>query len=195
MSAMNSSEFIEKYATHPNYQSPTGNELHARSWQTEAPLRMLLNNLDRRVAENPEELVVYGGTGQAARNPEALRQIINCLLDLDGRVLRVGAADVPIPSSAFLEKQILPTTDDVVQACVFGSDRSVVQARGNRVRERDLAVVVLEDVGLATLEDAEFAPLEPGGMVTATDAAPAGFHTGQTNRRLIQKFEEGADRV
>ena len=83
MSAMNSSEFIEKYATHPNYQSPTGNELHARSWQTEAPLRMLLNNLDRRVAENPEELVVYGGTGQAARNPEALRQIIKCLLDLD----------------------------------------------------------------------------------------------------------------
>jgi len=83
MSIMNSSEFIEKYATHPNYFSPVGNELHAKSWQTEAPLRMLLNNLDRRVAEKPEELVVYGGTGQAARNPEALRQIIRCLLELD----------------------------------------------------------------------------------------------------------------
>ena len=80
---MNSSEFIEKYATHPNYHSPIGNGLHARSWQTEAPLRMLLNNLDRQVAENPEELVVYGGTGQAARNPESLRQIIKCLLELD----------------------------------------------------------------------------------------------------------------
>ena len=80
---MNFSEFIEKYATHPNYHVPTGIELHAKSWQCEAPLRMLLNNLDRRVAENPEELVVYGGTGQAARNPEALLQIIKCLLELD----------------------------------------------------------------------------------------------------------------
>ncbi len=80
---MNFSEFIKKYANHPDYISPTGNELHAKSWQTEAPLRMLLNNLDRRVAENPDELVVYGGTGQAARNPEALLQIIKCLLELD----------------------------------------------------------------------------------------------------------------
>ena len=80
---MNFSEFIERYATHPNYSSPTGDVLHAKSWQTEAPLRMLLNNLDRRVAENPEELVVYGGTGQAARNPDALLQIIKCLLELD----------------------------------------------------------------------------------------------------------------
>src|SRR5665647_3400375 len=71
---MNFSEFIKKYATHPNYKAPTGNLLHAKSWQTEAPLRMLLNNLDRQVAENPEELVVYGGTGQAARNPEAFLQ-------------------------------------------------------------------------------------------------------------------------
>ena len=66
---MNYLEFIEKYATHPNYKAPTGGLLHAKSWQTEAPLRMLLNNLDRQVAENPEELVVYGGTGQADRNP------------------------------------------------------------------------------------------------------------------------------
>ena len=43
--------------------------LNARSWQTEAPLRMLLNNLDPEVAERPEELVVYGGSGKAARNP------------------------------------------------------------------------------------------------------------------------------
>jgi urocanate hydratase len=80
---MNFSEFIEKYAAHPNYHAPRGNQLNAKSWQTEAPLRMLLNNLDREVAENPEELVVYGGTGQAARNPEALRQIIRSLLTLD----------------------------------------------------------------------------------------------------------------
>jgi urocanate hydratase len=80
---MNFSEFIDKYAAHPEYHAPRGSQLNARSWQTEAPLRMLLNNLDRQVAENPEELVVYGGTGQAARNKEALRQIIKELLELD----------------------------------------------------------------------------------------------------------------
>ena len=80
---MNYSKFIEQYANHPNYVAPRGQTLHAKSWQTEAPLRMLLNNLDREVAENPEELVVYGGTGQAARNVEALQKIIACLLELE----------------------------------------------------------------------------------------------------------------
>ncbi|MBW8683940.1 urocanate hydratase [Chitinophaga rhizophila] len=80
---MNSSEFIKTYAAHPHYKAPRGNKLHARSWQTEAPLRMLLNNLDEEVAENPDELVVYGGIGQAARNREALQKIIEILLKLD----------------------------------------------------------------------------------------------------------------
>src|SRR3989449_6609148 len=57
-------------------RAPRGTELHARAWATEAPLRMLLNNLDPEVAERPEELVVYGGSGKAARNPEALRAIV-----------------------------------------------------------------------------------------------------------------------
>ena len=80
---MNYSEFIKKYANHPHYVAPTGSELHAKSWQTEAPLRMLLNNLNAEVAEDPSKLIVYGGTGQAARNPEAVRQIIRALLELD----------------------------------------------------------------------------------------------------------------
>lgn len=80
---MNYSEFIKTYAAHPEYRSPRGNQLHTRSWQTEAPLRMFLNNLDREVAENPGELVVYGGTGQAARNREAVEKIIESLLKLD----------------------------------------------------------------------------------------------------------------
>lgn len=80
---MTSSEFIDTYANHPHYKAPVGNRLHAKSWQTEAPLRMLLNNLDKQVAENPDELVVYGGIGQAARNPESLRKIIEILLELD----------------------------------------------------------------------------------------------------------------
>ena len=80
---MTSSEFIKTYASHPVYKAPRGMQLHAKSWQTEAPLRMLLNNLDGQVAENPGELVVYGGIGQAARNPESLRKIIELLLELD----------------------------------------------------------------------------------------------------------------
>lgn len=75
--------FISRYAAHPHYTAPTGTTLHARSWQTEAPLRMLLNNLNAEVAENPDALVVYGGIGQAARNREALQQIIRLLLELD----------------------------------------------------------------------------------------------------------------
>ena len=63
-------------------RAPRGTELNARSWQTEAPLRMLLNNLDREVAERPEELVVYGGSGKAARNHECLRALVRSLLDL-----------------------------------------------------------------------------------------------------------------
>src|SRR5438445_6092749 len=63
-------------------RAPRGTELHARAWATEAPLRMLLNNLDPEVAERPEELVVYGGSGKAARNPDALRAIVRSLLTL-----------------------------------------------------------------------------------------------------------------
>ncbi|HEY5659144.1 MAG TPA: urocanate hydratase [Gaiellaceae bacterium] len=63
-------------------RAPRGVELHARAWSTEAPLRMLLNNLDPEVAERPEDLVVYGGSGKAARNPAALRAIVRSLLEL-----------------------------------------------------------------------------------------------------------------
>jgi urocanate hydratase len=63
-------------------RAPRGRELHARSWATEAPLRMLLNNLDPEVAEHPERLVVYGGSGRAARSHEALREIVRTLLRL-----------------------------------------------------------------------------------------------------------------
>ncbi len=75
--------FIQKYANHPHYTAPRGTELNCKSWQTEAALRMFLNNLDAEVAEDPENLVVYGGTGQAARSVEAAQKIIEVLLDLD----------------------------------------------------------------------------------------------------------------
>jgi urocanate hydratase len=63
-------------------RAPRGTDLNARSWSTEAPLRMLLNNLDPEVAEKPEELVVYGGSGRAARSHESLRAIVRTLLTL-----------------------------------------------------------------------------------------------------------------
>jgi urocanate hydratase len=63
-------------------RAPRGTELNARSWLTEAPLRMLLNNLDREVAEHPEELVVYGGSGKAARSHAALKALVRSLLEL-----------------------------------------------------------------------------------------------------------------
>ena len=80
---MNYTDFIKQYASHPHYRAPQGDQLHAKSWQTEAALRMLLNNLDAEVAEEPDNLIVYGGTGQAARNVPALQRIIKVLLELD----------------------------------------------------------------------------------------------------------------
>jgi urocanate hydratase len=63
-------------------RAPRGSELNARSWSTEAPLRMLLNNLDPEVAERPQDLVVYGGSGKAARSHDALRALVRTLLTL-----------------------------------------------------------------------------------------------------------------
>ncbi len=67
-----------------NIQSPTGPEISARSWLTEAPMRMLMNNLHADVAESPHELVVYGGIGRAARTWEDFDRIVESLVALNG---------------------------------------------------------------------------------------------------------------
>ena len=64
-------------------RAPRGPELNAKSWLTEAPLRMLMNNLDAEVAEKPEELVVYGGIGRAARDWACFDRIVACLKELE----------------------------------------------------------------------------------------------------------------
>ena len=64
-------------------KAPTGTTLQAKSWLTEAPLRMIMNNLDPNVAERPEDLVVYGGIGKAARNWEAFDAIVDTLRELE----------------------------------------------------------------------------------------------------------------
>jgi len=65
------------------YKTPTGTQLNCKGWIQEAALRMLLNNLDPEVAERPEDLIVYGGRGKAARNIESLDLIIKGLKDLE----------------------------------------------------------------------------------------------------------------
>ena len=65
------------------YKTPTGTKLHCKGWIQEAALRMLLNNLDPEVAERPDDLIVYGGRGKAARNFEALDNIIAALKVLE----------------------------------------------------------------------------------------------------------------
>jgi len=64
-------------------KAPRGTILNAKSWLTEAPLRMLMNNLDPEVAERPEDLVVYGGIGKAARNPACYAAIVSALKSLN----------------------------------------------------------------------------------------------------------------
>ena len=64
-------------------RAPRGTELSCKGWQQEAALRMLMNNLDPEVAEEPDKLVVYGGTGRAARSWEAFDAIVDCLRNLE----------------------------------------------------------------------------------------------------------------
>src|SRR6186997_2448074 len=64
-------------------RAPRGTTLSAKSWLTEAPLRMLMNNLDPDVAERPEELVVYGGIGRAARDWDSFDRIVSALRRLE----------------------------------------------------------------------------------------------------------------
>src|ERR1051325_12198537 len=65
------------------YKTPTGNHVNCKGWIQEAALRMLLNNLNPEVAERPDDLIVYGGRGKAARNFEALDNIIRALKVLE----------------------------------------------------------------------------------------------------------------
>tara|TARA_A100001035_G_C27780356_1_gene501427 strand:- start:1146 stop:2792 length:1647 start_codon:yes stop_codon:yes gene_type:complete len=70
-------------------QSPTGSALNCKNWQLEAPFRMIQNNLDASVAENPDNLVVYGGKGKAARNWNSYDSILKCLkrMEIDETLL------------------------------------------------------------------------------------------------------------
>src|SRR5437867_8979886 len=68
----------------PEVRAPRGREISCKGWPQEAALRMLMNNLDPEVAERPQDLIVYGGTGKAARSWEAFHQIVRTLRGLEG---------------------------------------------------------------------------------------------------------------
>lgn len=93
--------------------TPTGIERSCKGWIQEAALRMLLNNLDPEVAERPEDLIVYGGRGKAARNPEALALIIKALQDLEDDETLLIQSGKPVG--------ILPTHTDAPRVLISNS--------------------------------------------------------------------------
>src|SRR3984885_8316018 len=70
-------------ASPPVIRAPRGSEICCKGWQQEAALRMLMNNLDPDVAEKPEELIVYGGTGRAAGDWPSFHGIVRCVVKLE----------------------------------------------------------------------------------------------------------------
>src|SRR6202049_1359313 len=77
-------------------RAPRGNAISCKGWQQEAAMRMLMNNLDEEVAERPRDLVVYGGTGRAARSWEAYRAIVETLKNLENDETLLVQAGKPV---------------------------------------------------------------------------------------------------
>lgn len=102
----------------PEIRAPTGIKLHAKSWLTEAPLRLIMNNLDPAVGEKPEELVVYGGIGKAARNWACYHAIVNSLkkLELDETLLIQSGKPVGILKTHAIAPRVLIANSNLVPA-------------------------------------------------------------------------------
>ena len=98
----------------PALKANTGSTLQAKSWFTEAPLRMLQNNLDPAVAENPDELVVYGGLGKAARNWDCFDKIIE--------VLKVMASDQTLLIQSGKPVGVFTTHEDAPRVLIANSN-------------------------------------------------------------------------
>ncbi len=83
---------LDRTDSNRKIRAPRGSELTCKSWLTEAPYRMIQNNLDPEVAEKPEQLIVYGGIGRAARNWESYDKILECLRELNKPAGAIGQA-------------------------------------------------------------------------------------------------------
>ncbi|MCU0323342.1 MAG: urocanate hydratase, partial [Chitinophagaceae bacterium] len=95
------------------YKTPIGSTLNCKGWVQEAALRMLLNNLDPEVAERPDDLIVYGGRGKAARNFEALDLIVAALKELENDETLLIQSGKPVA--------ILKTNPDVPRVLISNS--------------------------------------------------------------------------
>lgn len=104
---------VENIYDFAKYKTPTGNKLTCKGWVQEAALRMLLNNLDPEVAERPEDLIVYGGRGKAARNIESLDLIIKALQNLEEDETLLIQSGKPVG--------ILPTHKDAPRVLISNS--------------------------------------------------------------------------
>lgn len=112
--------------------APKGNQITCKSWQQEAALRMLLNNLDPQVAEDPKNLVVYGGTGKAARNHEALEAIMATLKDLgnDETLLIQSGKPVGVFRTHNLAPRVLLSNSMLVPAWATWEEFRSLEAKG-----------------------------------------------------------------
>ena len=97
-------------------QSPTGKTLNCKNWQLEAPFRMIQNNLDASVAENPDNLVVYGGKGKAARNWNSYDSILKCLkrMDIDETLLIQSGKPIGIAKTQSHAPRVLIANSNLV---------------------------------------------------------------------------------
>jgi urocanate hydratase len=110
-------------------KAPTGTELRAKSWLTEAPLRMIMNNLDPEVAERPEDLVVYGGIGKAARNWEAFDKIVETLQGLESDETLLVQSGKPVG--------VFRTHEDAPRVLIANSNLVPAWANWEHFRELD----------------------------------------------------------
>ena len=110
-------------------KAPTGTKLRAKSWLTEAPLRMLMNNLDPDVAERPEELVVYGGIGKAARNWECFDAIVKTLTELEDNQTLLVQSGKPVG--------VFETHKDAPRVLIANSNLVPAWANWDHFRELD----------------------------------------------------------
>jgi urocanate hydratase len=110
-------------------KAPTGTKLRAKSWLTEAPLRMLMNNLDPEVAERPEDLVVYGGIGKAARNWECFDAIVAKLTELEGNETLLIQSGKPVG--------VFKTHEDAPRVLIANSNLVPAWANWEHFRELD----------------------------------------------------------
>ena len=110
-------------------KAPTGNTLSAKSWLTEAPLRMLMNNLDPEVAERPQDLVVYGGIGKAARNWECFDALVATLRELEDDETLLVQSGKPVG--------VFRTHADAPRVLIANSNLVPAWANWNHFRELD----------------------------------------------------------